>query len=141
MMKNPITVETVVHAPMHEVWERWNKPDHIIRWAFASEDWEAPSAENDLRPGGKFRTAMAAKDKSSSFDFSGVYTSVKQNEVIEYDMDDGRHVKVLFAQTPAGVRITQTFDPEQENPEEMQRAGWQSILDQFKKYVEGSRAG
>ena len=136
MMNNPITVQTAVKAPMARVWEYWNKPEHITGWAFASDDWEAPAADNDLRVGGTFKTTMAAKDKSESFDFTGAYTAVKEHELIEYDMDDGRHVKVEFKDAPDGVKVTETFDPEEENPEEMQRGGWQSILDNFKKYAE-----
>jgi len=131
-----ITVKSVIKAPMTKVWECWNKPEHITKWAFASDDWEAPHAENDVRTGGKFTTTMAAKDKSASFDFAGIYTNVKNNELIEYDMSDGRHVKVEFAELPEGVQVTETFDPENENPPEMQRTGWQSILDNFKKYTE-----
>ncbi|HEV8387539.1 MAG TPA: SRPBCC domain-containing protein [Nitrososphaera sp.] len=135
-MKEAITVQTVVNASAARVWESWNKPECIIGWAFASANWEAPAAENDLRVGGKFRTVMAAKDKSTSFDFTGTYTAVKENELIEYDMDDGRHVKVEFEDTPNGVKITETFEPENENPLEMQRSGWAAILDNFKKFVE-----
>jgi uncharacterized protein YndB with AHSA1/START domain len=136
MEKNPITVETIVNAPISKVWDGWNNPEHITKWAFASDDWEAPHAENDLRTGGKFTTTMAAKDKSTSFDFSGVYSEVKEHELIEYDMEDGRHVKVEFTELPEGVKVVETFDPENENSEEMQRNGWQSILDNFKKYAE-----
>jgi len=133
---NPITVQATVKAPMAKVWESWNEPEHITKWAFAQDDWDVPSAENDLRTGGKFTTVMAAKDKSAQFDFSGIYTVVKDNELIEYDMDDGRHVKASFAETPEGVQVTETFDPENENSEELQRNGWQAILDNFKKYTE-----
>lgn len=134
----PITVETIVKAPMEKVWECWNKPEHITKWAFASDDWEAPEAENDLKVGGKFRTKMAAKDKSASFDFGGTYTAVKEHELIEYDMGDTRHVKNEFTQTPDGVKIVTTFDPERENTEEKQRSGWQAIADNFKKYAESN---
>ena len=138
-MKNAITVQTVVNAPMEKVWECWNKPEHITGWAFASVDWEAPAAENDLRVGGKFKTTMAARDKSAGFDFTGVYTNVKEHELIEYDIDDGRHVKVEFAELPGGgVKVTETFEPENENPETMQRSGWQAILGNFKKYAEAN---
>jgi uncharacterized protein YndB with AHSA1/START domain len=139
MPQNPITVQTTINATIEKVWEYWRKPEHITGWAFASDDWEAPRAENDLRTGGKFTTVMAAKDKGASFDFAGVYTDVKENELIEYDMADGRHVKVTFKETPKGVRVTETFDPENENSEEAQRSGWQSILDIFKEYVEGNQ--
>ena len=134
----PITVRTVVNAPIAKVWARWSEPDHITRWAFASDEWEAPAAENDLRAGGQFKTVMAAKDKSASFDFTGTYSKVIQNKLIEYDMSDGRHVKVEFKESPGGVEITETFDPESENPEDMQRDGWQAILENFKKYAENS---
>jgi uncharacterized protein YndB with AHSA1/START domain len=136
MNKSSITVEAIINAPIERVWQTWNEPEYVVKWAFASDDWEAPASENDLRTGGKFKTAMAAKDKSASFDFGGTYTAVKDHELIEYDMDDGRHVKVVFAEVPDGVKITETFDPEQENPEEMQRGGWQSILDNYKRYTE-----
>jgi uncharacterized protein YndB with AHSA1/START domain len=135
-MKNAITVQTLVDTPIAKVWEFWSKPDHITQWAFASDDWEASGAENDVRVGGKFKTVMAAKDKSTSFDFTGTYTNVVENKLIEYIMDDGRRVKVEFTETPEGVKITETFDPENENPEDVQRSGWLAILDNFKKYVE-----
>jgi uncharacterized protein YndB with AHSA1/START domain len=121
---------------MDRVWECWNKPEHITGWAFASDDWEAPAAENDLRVGGRFKTTMAAKDKSSSFDFGGAYTDIKEHRLIEYDMDDGRHVKVEFVQSSNGVEIKETFEPENTFPENVQRSGWQAILDNFKKYAE-----
>jgi uncharacterized protein YndB with AHSA1/START domain len=136
MDKKAITIQTIVNAPMEKVWQCWNEPEHIKQWAFASDDWEAPSAENDLKVGGKFKTVMAAKDKNSSFDFTGVYTEVKPNELIEYDMTDGRHVKTEFASTPEGVKIIQTFEMETENTEELQRNGWQAILENFKKHTE-----
>ena len=138
MNKNPITVETIINAPISKVWEYWNKPEHIMKWAFASSDWEAPAAENDLRVGGKFTTTMAAKDKSHSFDFTGVYTVVTEHALIEYDIADGRHVKIEFTELPDGVRVVETFDPEGQNTEEKQKNGWQAILDNFKKYVEGN---
>lgn len=133
-----ITVQGVVNAPIEKVWEFWTRPEHITKWTFTSDDWEAPSAENDLRTGGRFKTVMAAKDKSAGFDFTGAYTAVKERELIEYDIDDGRHVKIVFENVPEGVKIVQTFDAETENTEEVQRSGWQSILDNFKKYTEGN---
>ena len=136
--KTTITAESIIKVPIKKVWEFWIKPEHIVHWAFASDDWEAPAAENDMCVGGKFKTVMAAKNKSSSFDFTGAYTSVKEHELIEYDLDDGRHVKVNFARLPDGVQLTETFKAEKINPEEMHRAGWQAILNNFRKYVEGN---
>ena len=133
-----ITVQTTINAPIDKVWEFWNEPAHIKNWAFASPDWHAPHAENDLRAGGKFSTTMAAKDGSMSFDFEGEYTLVKQNEAIEYIMADGRKVEISFKETPDGVEVIESFDPETQNPEEMQRGGWQAILDNFKSYAESN---
>lgn len=138
-MAKPITVTTTVRAPMNRIWEVWNDAKHIMKWAFASDDWETPSAENDLRPGGKFKIRMQSKDGKEGFDFEGIYDAVKERELIEYTMSDGRHVRVSFEETPEGARITETFDPETENPEEVQSAGWQTILDNFKKYVEKNK--
>jgi uncharacterized protein YndB with AHSA1/START domain len=121
---------------MSKVWQYWNEPEHIMNWAFASDDWAAPAAANDLRVGGKFSTTMAAKDQSASFDFEGVYSVVTEYKLIEYDMSDGRHVKVEFTDSPDGVKVIETFDPESENSEELQKNGWQAILDNFRKYVE-----
>jgi len=135
-MNNQITVETTVNAPITTVWDSWNKPEHISHWAFASDDWGAEALENELKTGGKFKTKMFEKKSGNGFDFGGTYTNVVENKIIEYDMDDKRHVKAEFQQTPTGVKITETFDPENENPLEMQRKGWQSILDNFKKYTE-----
>lgn len=127
-----------MNARIDKVWEYWNSPKHTVNWAFASDDWEASEAENNLAVGGTFRTKMSAKDKSESFDFTGTYTKVEENKLIEYDMADGRHVMTEFSQVPEGVKITQTFDPEEENTEEVQKSGWQAILENFKKYTENN---
>lgn len=137
-MNKTITVQTIVSAPIEKTWEYWTKPEHIVNWAFASDDWEAPEAENDVRIGGNFKTRMQAKDGSAGFDFTGTYTNVKHPELIEYEMTDGRHVKIEFEKVSGGIKVTETFDPENENPPEMQRSGWQSILDNFKKYAESA---
>lgn len=135
-MAGKIIINTTVKAPIDKVWETWTLPQHIENWAFASDDWEARDAENDVRTGGKFKTTMAARDNSESFDFEGEYTSVEKNRQIEYVMPDGREVKISFEDTPEGIKIIQSFDPENENPLDMQREGWQTILDNYKKYTE-----
>ena len=131
-----ITIETVVNAPVEKVWKYWSSPEHITQWCAAADDWHAPYADNDLREDGKFRTTMAAKDGSFSFEFEGVYTRVKEHRLIEYTMPDGRNVSTVFSEEGNKTRIIETFDPESQNPIEMQRTGWQAILDNFKKYVE-----
>jgi len=133
-----ITIEATVNAPVDKVWECWNNPNHITKWAFASPDWHAPKADNDLRVGGTFSTTMAAKDGSMSFDFGGTYTAIEQNKLIEYSIADGRKVKILFEAEGDKTKITETFDPESTNPIEMQKGGWQAILDNFKKHAEES---
>jgi uncharacterized protein YndB with AHSA1/START domain len=138
MDKKIITIQTTINAPLEKVWECWTEPDHITKWTFASDDWEAPLAENDVRTGGKFKTRMQAKDGSAGFDFGGIYTNINGHERIEYDMDDGRHVNIQFEETPQGVRVTETFEMEGTHTEEQQQSGWQSILDNFKKYVENN---
>lgn len=136
MHKKTITVEIIVQASLEKVWECWTQPQHITKWNFASDDWECPHAENDLRVNGKFKVRMSAKDGSNGFDFEGTYTTVKKHALIEYSMSDGRKVKIVFTSTPNSVKISETFDREHTNSEELQRNGWQSILNNFKKYVE-----
>lgn len=135
-MQNKITVQTSIKAPLEKVWNFWNDPKHIVNWAFASEDWHAPEAENDLRVGGNFKTVMAARDGSAQFDFAGTYTAVKENESIEYNLGNERHIEVKFEDLADGVKVTEIFDPEKEHPMELQKNGWQAILDNFKSYVE-----
>jgi uncharacterized protein YndB with AHSA1/START domain len=138
MTKKAITIRTTVNAPIEKVWRCWSEPKHITQWAFASDDWHAPKAENDLRVDGTFSTTMAAKDGSFSFDFGGVYTKVEKHKAIEYTIADGRKVKISFIAEGDQTHVVETFDPENENPEEMQRGGWQAILDNFKKYTESN---
>jgi len=133
-----ITVSTTVNLPVEKVWESWNKPEHITQWTHASDDWHTTYADNDLRKDGKFKTTMAAKDGSFSFDFGGVYTKVITHELIEYTLGDDRKVSISFSGEGNTTQIIETFDPEQENSIEMQQGGWQAILDNFKKYTEGS---
>ncbi len=131
-----ITVETIVKAPVEKVWDFWNKPEHITNWCQASDDWHAPYADNDLQKDGKFKTTMAAKNGSFSFDFEGIYTNVIAHKLIEYVLGDGRKVHIHFEPMGDSTKITETFDAETENSAEMQQSGWQAILDSFKKYTE-----
>ena len=131
-----ITIEAIVNAPVQKVWDTWNKPEHIIQWCAASDDWHTPRAENDLRVGGSFSSRMEAKDGSFGFDFGGVYDTVKPNELIEYTLGDGRKVKILFNGNGNTTKITETFEAESTNSIDMQKGGWQAILDNFKKYTE-----
>ena len=131
-----ITIETTVNAPVEKVWDSFTKPEHITKWNAASEDWHTPRAENDLRPGGKFSSRMEAKDGSYGFDFGGVYDDVVTHQLIKYTMGDDRKVQVDFIPGENGVRIVESFEAEKTHSEEMQRNGWQAILDNFKKYTE-----
>jgi len=133
-----ITVQSTVNAPVEKVWKYWSDPAHITQWCQASDDWHAPHAENDLRTGGKFSTTMAAKDGSFSFDFGGIYDNVEEHKLIEYTMGDGRKVSVVFTAKGDQTEVVETFDMENTHSEEMQRGGWQAILDNFRKYTEAN---
>jgi uncharacterized protein YndB with AHSA1/START domain len=131
-----ISVETIVKAPIDKTWSFWTEPKHITKWCFASDDWHSPSAENDLHVKGKFRTRMAAKDGTAAFDFEGIYTRIEKYKAIEYTIADGRKVKISFSDLGVKTRVVESFEPEQENPPEMQKGGWQAILENFRKYSE-----
>lgn len=134
--KATITVKTSVNADINKVWDYWTKPEHIMNWNFASDEWCCPKAENNLKPNGKFSWRMEAKDGSMGFDFEGTYDKIIDKELISYKMGDGRNVEIEFAQSGDNVLVTETFDAEGTNADEQQRAGWQAILENFKKYVE-----
>ena len=134
--KIQITIDAHVNAPIEKVWDYYTKPEHITKWNFASDDWECPSTSNDLIAGGKYIARMQAKDGSFGFDFEAIYDDIINNEKIAYTMTDGRHAIVSFHNLGDKTEVTVTFDAETENPIEMQRDGWQSILNNFKKYAE-----
>ena len=131
-----ITVETTISAPIARVWEFWTAPEHIVNWNFATDQWCCPSAENDLRPGGEFNWRMEAKDGSMGFDFTGTYDKIEQHRRIKSTLDDGRKIEITFSSIEDSTEIIKTFQAESSNPIEMQQAGWQSILNNFKKYAE-----
>lgn len=134
--KTVITIDTTVNAPVAKVWEYFSAPEHIVKWNAASDDWHTTKSENDLRTGGKFSARMEAKDGSFGFDFGGVYDEVRDKEYFAYTMGDGRKVEVTFAPQSDSTKLTESFEAEETNPVEMQRGGWQAILDNFKKYTE-----
>ena len=135
MNTQTITVQTHVAAPIEKVWGAYTTPDDIKQWNAASDDWHTPSATVDLRQGGVFSSRMEARDGSMGFDFEGAYTTIETHKLIEYEFGD-RHAKVEFTPGKSGVSVRVTFDAEAENPIEMQRDGWQAILDNFKRHVE-----
>lgn len=134
--KTMITVSTTVNSPIEKVWDSWTSPAHIVNWNNASDDWHTPKAANDLHKDGRFTFTMAAKDGSFSFDFGGTYTSVEPEQKISYIMDDGRIAEILFEQDGSNIKITEIFQAENIHSLEMQEAGWQAILNNFKKYTE-----
>ncbi len=136
---NAIIIDAKIDAPMDKVWEFWTGPEHIVKWNNASDDWHSPRAENDLREGGKFVFHMAAKDGSASFDFEGKYEKVEEHKLIAYVLADDRRVEIKFEESGDQTQVTETFDPENENSIDMQKNGWQSILDNFKKYCEENK--
>jgi uncharacterized protein YndB with AHSA1/START domain len=132
-----ITVETTVKAPLAEVWRAYSSPEDIVKWNSPTPTWHTTSSKVDLREGGAFSSRMEAKDGSMGFDFAGTYTKIVDRKLIEYAFGD-RKARVDFTEGPAGVTVKVAFDGETENPVEQQRAGWQSILDSFKKHVEAA---
>ena len=136
--KTIITVENTVKAPVEKVWEYWTRPEHITQWNNASDDWHTPWVNADFRVGGKFVARMEAKDGSMGFDFGGVYDVLRANEYIEYTIGDGRKVTVTFLPINNATKVTESFEAEDMNSIDMQRRGWQAILDNFKKYTENN---
>ena len=133
-----ITVETTVAAPIKQVWKAWNTPEDIMQWNAASDDWHTTTSTVDLREGGTFSSRMEAKDGSMGFDFGGTYTRIVPLQRVESRFGD-RDLVVEFLPTDGKVTVRETFDAEETHPIEMQRNGWQAILDRFARYVEEGR--
>jgi len=136
MSATQITVQNLIAADAGKVWNYYNSPEHITKWNFASDDWQCPRAENDMRPGGKYSARMEAKDGSWGFDFEAVYDKVDEGKEFTYTMGDGRKANVVFNGQGSQTEVVVTFDAEEQNPVDMQKGGWQAILDNFKKYTE-----
>ncbi len=134
--KTKITIEATVNAPAQKVWDYWTDAKRIIQWNCPSPEWHTPKAEHEVKEGGKFNFRMEARDGSFGFDFGGVYDVVKPAEQLDYTLGDGRKVWITFTSNGNSTHIKQTFEAESENPVEMQRDGWQGILNNFKKYTE-----
>ena len=138
MNKTTITVNTIVNAPIEKVWKYWTEPDHIVHWNNASDDWHTPWVKADFREGGNFVARMEARDGGMGFDFGGTYNVLRTNEYIEYTIGDGRKVQVQFSDADKKTKVVETFEAEDQNSIELQRGGWQAILDNFKKYTESN---
>jgi len=134
--KGEIMVETPINEPVEKVWEMYTNPTHVMQWNHASDDWHSPSAVNNVQVNGVFSFRMEARDGSAGFDFNGVYTEVVENELLAYTMEDGRRARIEFMPMGNSTHLRVTFDPEQENSAELQKSGWQAILENFKKYAE-----
>jgi uncharacterized protein YndB with AHSA1/START domain len=131
-----ITVESIIEAPIDMVWDFWTKPEHVMHWNFASNDWHCPKANSDFNVGGEFHYIMAAKDGSVEFDFCGTFTKVIDKTFIEIFLEDGRELNIQFESEGNATKIIETFEPEEVNSIELQKQGWQAILYNFKKYTE-----
>ncbi len=138
MLQNRITVAATVAEAKHKVWQYYTLPEHITQWNFASPDWHCPAASNELVVGGTYRATMQAKDGSMGFDFEAVYEEVTLGSSLTYRITDGRQATIQFAETGAGTQVTIVFDAEQIHAPELQQAGWQAILNNFKAYTESN---
>jgi len=137
--KPRITVQVNIEAPVGQVWQFWTSPESISQWNNASDDWHTPYVDNNVKVGATFLWRMEAKDGSFGFDFGGTYEVVKPNEQIQYVLGDERKVKIDFHSTGSITKVAETFEAENENSLELQQAGWQAILDNFRKYVEKNK--
>ncbi|HEX4888727.1 MAG TPA: SRPBCC domain-containing protein [Luteibaculaceae bacterium] len=131
-----IEIQSHTQASLQRTWDAYTQPEHIVNWNFASEDWECPWAKSDLRAGGRYVARMAARDGSMGFDLGATFTTVEQPHRLEMSLDDQRRVVVLFTHEPQGTRVHVSFDAENENPTDLQRMGWQAILDRFCRYAD-----
>jgi uncharacterized protein YndB with AHSA1/START domain len=136
MKTNKITIQAIISADRKKVWDYYTQPKHITKWNFATDDWQCPSASNDMRVGGKYSARMEAKDGSFGFDFEATYNEIVEGQKFTFTMPDNREVNVIFNRLDDKSEVIVTFDAETENPIEMQRDGWQAILNNFKKYTE-----
>ena len=130
-----IKVSTTINTPVEKVWDSYTNPKHIVNWNFADPGWHCPGAENDMRVGGTYKARMEARDGSFGFDFEAVYTEITKGKHFTYEFG-GRIATVQFKDEGNQTLVTVSFDPESENPVDLQKAGWQAILDNFKKYTE-----
>ena len=135
-MSQKVTITASINADAKKVWDYYTKPEHITKWNFADPSWQCPSASNDMRVGGKYSARMEAKDGSFGFDFEAIYSEIVTGEKFTYGMPNGREVSVNFKGNGNQTTVVVTFDPEDQNPIEFQKQGWQAILDNFKKYTE-----
>ncbi|PJZ48772.1 SRPBCC family protein [Leptospira saintgironsiae] len=138
MDSKQINIQATIAADIKKAWEYYTDPKHIIHWNFATDDWQCPWAKNDLRPGGMYSARMEAKDGSFGFEFGAIYDTVVDQKNLAYTMGDGRKATVNFENKDNETIVTVIFDPESTNPVEMQRGGWQAILDNYKKYTEAN---
>lgn len=136
-MATKVNIHATVAAPREKVWACYTEPEHITKWNFAADDWQCPSASNDMRVGGKYTARMEAKDGSFGFDFEAIYNAIDPGHSFTYTIPDGRVVDVVFSDNGSNTDVAITFDAESVNPVELQQAGWQSILNNFKEYTEG----
>lgn len=139
MKDSKISIEATIKADRQKVWDFWTNPEHITKWNFASDDWHCPKAENELKAGGKYYTRMEAKDGSFGFDFEAIYDEVLDKQKMTYTLTDGRQVSTYFKSIHNATKVTTIFDAEKGNSAEMQKQGWQAILDNFKKYIESTK--
>ena len=130
-----ITVKIITQTPLQDCWNAYTLPEHITQWNFADPSWHCPNAQNDLRVGGTYLARMEAKDGSFGFNFEATYTDVQPMKSFNYTFG-GRNATIVFNTLPEGTEVVVSFDPENENPIELQKQGWQSILNQFKTYIE-----
>ncbi len=137
-MINKITITTIINADIKKVWDYYTNPEYITQWNFAHPSWHCPSAVNDMRVGGKYIARMEARDGSFGFDFEAIYSQITPGETFTYGMPNGREVTVVFKRESNQTEVVVSFDPEDQNPLDMQKNGWQSILDNFKKYAESN---
>lgn len=136
MGNEKVTIEALVNAAPETVWNRWTDPAHITKWNFASDDWCCPSAENDLQVGGHYKARMEAKDGSFGFDFEAIYDEIIEHKKLVFTLTDGRKVVTTFEAQGGATKVTTVFDPDMDNPLDMQRDGWQAILNNFKAHAE-----
>ena len=92
--------------------------------------------KTSLDPAEHFHTGWKQRTGAGGFDYTGTFEDAVACKSLKSSLADGRKVEASFSGAGTETTVVVKFDPDKQVSEDMQKAGWQAILDNFKKYTE-----
>lgn len=142
MSGETLTIERTYRAPAAAVFDAWTSEEVMRRWFHGERAWETPTAEVDLRLGGKVRVVMRDPVEQAEYGGGGHYTEIDPPRRLAFtwtwDYDDRETlIELDFEEVEGATRVRLTHSSLRDQEAVISHeGGWSNCLENLGRVLE-----